>query len=135
MFKIENLGELDTEEQSVVVFTREQVAHFASLLRCTEEELVEKYEGVICNNLESNTFGVDRMIAVLEDGNTSSIVVVGLNHNKFVRLLKDDEPEFGDFLQNHPLFPEINWSDPLVKSEEIFMEIAKEYKKKISEAS
>ncbi len=133
MFHNKPIGNLAANED-IVIFSREQVSLMAEYLCCTDEQLIEQHQGIVCENIDFDNFRVQTIVAVSKSGDTQSVVVVGLDQ-EFLRFLRENETLFQEFLQNHPLFPEINWDDSLEKSEEIFNQIVDEYKKKNLEAS
>lgn len=129
---VEAVGELDRqdeEDNGLVIFTRKHFSDLAKQFQCTDKELIEKYQGVHLCNLEENNFTIEKIPAVMADGNTQTAVVIGLALG-FIRFLNVDEPLFGAFLQNHTLFNFIDWADDPVKSQEIFNQIAEEYKQR-----
>ena len=134
MFKSKNLGNIAGDD-SIVIFTREQVSEIAGYLNCTDEELIQEHDGVVCRNLELNTFEVTSMVAVQNDGNTQTVAVIGIDQSKFVRFLDETEQEFAEFLQAHPLFPELKFEEPPETNDEIFSQIADEYRQQNVEKS
>ena len=134
MYYTKQIGELSAK-QDLVVFSKEQVSQMAIDNNVSEQEFIEQYKGVVCDNIELKNFNVDSILAVNEAGNTYDVVMIGLDQENFVRFLGSDEPSFGEFLQKHPLFPEIKWDESLDRNQEIFDQIVQEYKKKNLEAS
>lgn len=118
----------DEDDNGLVIFSRKNFADLANHFQCTDQELISRFQGVQCGNLEDNEFTIGKMRAVLANGTTKTILVIGLSLEKCVRFLNENEPLFSEFLQNHPLYNFIDWADNPVKSEEIFNQIAEEYK-------
>ena len=129
MIKNRELGRVVVEAGDVVVFSMDQLLRLAEKLKIDENTLIALYEGIPCQFGANGTFGVDRLVAVTEEGKTYPVVMIGGEPDKFLRFLREGEQTFHDFYENHPKRGVVGEGETFNRAK--FEEIAVEYRKKL----
>jgi hypothetical protein len=127
--KYKELGRVLVDAGDVVVFSMNDIIRLAEHLKVNEDVLIALYEGVVCQFDADGTYGVDRLVAVTEEGKTYPVVMIGGEPDKFLRFLGEREQTFHDFYENHPRRAEV--SDGETFNRALFEEIAAEYRRKL----
>jgi len=127
--KNRELGLVLVKAGDVVVFSMDAIVRLAELLKVSKETLIEQYEGVPCQFGANGTYGVDRLVAVTNEGKTYPAVMIGGDPDNFRRFLEVDERTFHDYYESHPRRAEVDNGETFNRA--IFEEIAAEYRKNL----
>jgi len=111
--KKKELGVLSVDAGDVICFSMDSVLKLMKRLNgdCGNfgddvDNFIEEVGGVPCDFRCDGGYSVDKMTAVMNNGSTCSVAVLGMPDN-FKRFLRDDEIEFNEFVDNHPNYKDV----------------------------
>jgi hypothetical protein len=118
---------LFTFEKEGVCFPITKVERFAKRLGLDPETFIECFDGMKFG--EQNGFDFHELMAIDNDGNTQTVVAMGINPENFSRFLREDEQTFTEFYESHPRFPEVGHGQ--LFNEGLFDSIVAEHKQRL----
>lgn len=127
--KARELGVISVDAGDVICFSMDEVLNMAERQNMDVDDFIRRYRGVECDFRADGGYGVDKVTAVQQDGKTYDMILMGGDTKNLRRFLLEGEPNFHEFMENHPRNGEIG-SGPAF-NHEIFEEISKEYHEKL----
>lgn len=120
---IKNHNLMGIYSTGVILMAKEAIEELAEKNHQSSEDLLDEYEAVDCELDNSTWYSVKKCYAIDENGNSYPVVVIGAPDN-CVRLLNEDEKNFKEYYDEHPLKGELF-------NEEVYNTIVEEYKNKV----
>ena len=113
--KVKPWGTLEVES-GLVCFCLEDVKDMAHSKGMNLNDFVKDYSGVICEISSPGYLRVDTLTAITKDHDTYDVVMIGTEPKKFKRFLQEDEPDWIDYLNDHPMREDVGGGDDPINS-------------------
>jgi hypothetical protein len=100
-----SLGSLTVDTGDVVCFSSDAILEMIKQLGGDVEDyeqFIERFGGVPCQFHCDGRYTVDQLIAVVDNGDTHNVTVVGGSWRRFARFLRNDEPTLDEYIARHP---------------------------------
>lgn len=123
--KSKEMGVISVDAGDVVCFSYDEVMNMASECGMGTEAFITQFNGVECGFAADGGYGVDKVTAVQQTGQTYDMILIGGDTRTLRRFLLEGEPNFSEFMENHPKQKEIGSGKDF--NEGVFAEIAAEY--------
>ena len=99
MIKSHELGVISVDAGDVICFSMDEVLRMAERQHMDVDDFISQHKGVECDFRSDGGYGVDKVIAVQQDGTTFDMVLIGGDVKNLRRFLLEEEPNFEEFVE------------------------------------